>query len=36
MHGYPADQKQWLKGGDRVEVTIEGIGTLWNTFRQED
>lgn len=32
MHGYPADQKSWLKPGDRVEVTIEGIGTLTNTF----
>lgn len=33
MHGYPADQKNWLKPGDRVEVTIEHIGTLRNTFR---
>lgn len=33
MHGYPADQKNWLKPGDRVEVTIEGIGTLHNFFR---
>ena len=32
MHGYPADQKNWLKPGDEVEVTIEGIGTLKNTF----
>lgn len=32
MHGYPKDQKNWLKPGDRVEVTIEGIGTLTNTF----
>lgn len=32
MHGYPADQKNWLKPGDRVEVTIEGIGTLHNSF----
>ena len=32
MHGYPADQKNWLKPGDRVEVTIQGIGTLSNTF----
>lgn len=32
MHGYPADQKDWLKPGDRVEVTIENIGTLHNTF----
>ena len=32
MHGYPADQKCWLKSGDRVDVTIEHIGTLSNTF----
>lgn len=32
MHGYPADQKQWLRPGDKVAVTIEGIGTLENTF----
>ena len=32
MHGYPADKKNWLKPGDRVDVTIEGIGTLSNTF----
>ncbi len=32
MHGYPADQKDWLKAGDEVEVTIQGIGTLRNTF----
>lgn len=31
MHGYPADQKNWLKPGDTVTVTIEGIGTLRNT-----
>lgn len=30
MMGYPADQKNWLKPGDVVEVTIEGIGTLKN------
>ena len=28
MHGYPADQKNWLKPGDYVEITIEKIGTL--------
>lgn len=33
MHGYPKDQKNWLKPGDAVEVTIEHIGTLHNTFR---
>ena len=32
MQGYPAGQKNWLKPGDRVEVTIQGIGTLSNTF----
>lgn len=32
MHGYPADKKRWLKPGDTVEVTIEGIGTLHNSF----
>lgn len=33
MMGYPADKKQWLKPGDTVEVTIEGIGTLKNTLK---
>lgn len=33
MHGYPADQKDWLKPGDTVSVTIEGIGTLTNTMK---
>lgn len=33
MHGYPKDQKNWLKPGDRVEIAIEGIGTLTNTFK---
>lgn len=32
MHGYPADQKRWLKPGDQVDVTIQGIGTLSTTF----
>lgn len=32
MHGYPEDQKNWLKPGDKVSVTIEGIGTLHNTL----
>ena len=32
MQGYPPDRKRWLRPGDRVEVTIEGIGTLSNTF----
>lgn len=33
MHGYPKDQKVWLKAGDHVEVVIEKIGSLHNTFR---
>ena len=33
MHGYPANQKTWLRAGDTVEVTIENIGTLSTTFR---
>jgi 2-keto-4-pentenoate hydratase/2-oxohepta-3-ene-1,7-dioic acid hydratase in catechol pathway len=32
MHGYPADKKNWLKPGDTVEVTIENIGSLHNSF----
>lgn len=32
MHGYPADQKNWLKPGDRVDITIQGIGTLSTSF----
>ena len=32
MHGYPADRKNWLKPGDQVNITIEGIGTLHNTM----
>ena len=32
MQGYPADQKRWLKPGDRVDISIQGIGTLSNTF----
>lgn len=30
MAGYPEDQKNWLKPGDVVDVSIEGIGTLTN------
>ena len=30
MMGWPEDKKQWLRSGDVVEVTIEGIGTLRN------
>ena len=33
MHGYPADKKNWLKPGDTVSVTIQGIGTLTNTMK---
>ena len=33
MMGWPVDKKQWLKSGDVVEVTIEGIGTLKNTLK---
>ena len=33
MHGYPKDQKNWLKPGDQVDIIIESIGTLHNTFR---
>ena len=32
MMGYPADEKNWLKKGDTVEITIGGIGTLRNTM----
>ncbi len=30
--GMTDPDKQWIKAGDTVEVTIEGIGTLRNTF----
>ncbi len=33
MQGYPADRKNWLKPGDQVDVIIQNIGTLSNTFR---
>ncbi|MEM5780902.1 MAG: fumarylacetoacetate hydrolase family protein, partial [Lawsonibacter sp.] len=33
MQGYPADRKHWLKPGDQVDVIIQNIGTLSNTFR---
>ncbi len=32
MQGYPADQKRWLKPGDQVDISIQGIGTLSNSF----
>ncbi|OUL08543.1 5-carboxymethyl-2-hydroxymuconate isomerase [Sedimentibacter sp. SX930] len=31
--GYPEDEQVWLKPGDVIESTIDGIGTLVNTFR---
>lgn len=31
--GYPEDEQVWLKPGDVIESSIEGIGTLVNTFR---
>ncbi len=31
--GYPEDKRVWLKTGDEVAVTIEGIGTLANYFQ---
>ena len=34
MLGYPEDAKDWLRPGDTVEVSIEGIGTLRNTLIQ--
>jgi 2-keto-4-pentenoate hydratase/2-oxohepta-3-ene-1,7-dioic acid hydratase in catechol pathway len=30
--GYPKEERQWLKPGDEVRVTIEKIGTLINTM----
>ncbi|MFJ8064727.1 fumarylacetoacetate hydrolase family protein [Psychrobacillus sp. NPDC096426] len=30
--GYPEDEQVWLKSGDKVEVSIEKIGTLINTL----
>ena len=30
--GYPEDEQVWLKSGDKVEVSIEKIGTLKNTL----
>ena len=30
--GYPEAEQVWLKSGDKVEVSIEKIGTLVNTF----
>ncbi len=30
--GMKDENKQWIKSGDTVEVTIEGIGTLTNSF----
>ena len=33
MHGYPKDQQTWQKPGHQVDIIIENIGTLHNTFR---
>ncbi|MET3697790.1 2-keto-4-pentenoate hydratase/2-oxohepta-3-ene-1,7-dioic acid hydratase in catechol pathway [Bacillus oleivorans] len=33
--GYPEEKQQWLKSGDVVEVTIEGIGKLRNVLEKE-
>ena len=30
--GYPEDEQAWLKPGDVIESSIEGIGTLVNSF----
>ena len=32
----PNYQEQWLKGGDTVEMTITGLGTLVNTMEQDE
>ena len=32
IFGYPAEKQVWLKAGDALTVTIEGIGTLSNTL----
>lgn len=31
--GYPIDEQEWLKAGDEMEVSIEGIGTLLNVLK---
>lgn len=33
MLGYPEDQKNWLKAGDKVTVSIEKIGSLTNILK---
>jgi len=30
--GKPKDERDWLKPGEKISVTIKGIGTLTNTF----
>ena len=32
----PNYQEQWLKEGDVVEMTVDGLGTLVNTIVKED
>jgi 2-keto-4-pentenoate hydratase/2-oxohepta-3-ene-1,7-dioic acid hydratase in catechol pathway len=31
--GHPKEDQVWLKAGDTTEITIEGLGTLINTFK---
>ena len=33
IFGYPPEKQVWLKAGDRVDITIGGIGTLTTTLR---
>lgn len=33
IFGYPEEEREWLKSGETLEVTIENIGTLKNTFK---
>lgn len=33
IHGYPEEKQIWLKSGDNVQIEIEHIGLLENTFR---
>ncbi|WP_084172154.1 fumarylacetoacetate hydrolase family protein [Atopococcus tabaci] len=31
--GYPEEEREWLKPGETLEVSIENIGVLKNTLR---
>lgn len=31
--GYPGDEQRWLKSGDKIEVSIEKLGTLINVLK---